>query len=86
MIKIDNEKLKNSLKDRDKIINSLYEEDIDDEQLEKLNLLNNLPPLERDIFFLHTVYGTNYTAEVYGCSTRLIQYKIKEIKQKLNLI
>ncbi len=84
MIKIDNEKLKDLLKDRDVILNSLYDEDIDDTQYNKLKYLKSLKPLDLDIFYLCIIYGTTFTSRIYGCSVRLLQYKIKEIKDNLN--
>lgn len=84
MIKIDNEKLKDLLKDRDVILNSLYDEDIDDTQYNKLKYLKSLKPLDLDIFYLCTLYGTTYTSKIYGCSVRLLQYKVKSIKDNLN--
>lgn len=84
MIKIDNEKLKDLLKDRDVILSSLYDEDIDDTQYNKLKYLKTLKPLDLDIFYLCTLYGTTYTSKIYGCSVRLLQYKVKSIKDNLN--
>lgn len=84
MIKIDNEKLKDLLKDRDVILSSLYDEDIDDTQYNKLKYLKSLKPLDLDIFYLCTLYGTTYTSKIYGCSVRLLQYKVKSIKDNLN--
>lgn len=84
MIKIDNEKLKDLLKDRDLILTSLYDEDIDDTQYKKLEYLKTLKPLDLDIFYLCTIYGTSFTSKIYGCSMRLLQYKVKEIKDNLN--
>lgn len=87
MIKeLDNEKLKSYLKGRDEIIQSILQtEEFDDEKLEHFNrLYNTLTPLEFDILYLHTLYGLTTTAELYGCSKRLINYKVKDIKEKLH--
>lgn len=86
MIKvIDNDKLLNHLKDRDTLYKSILDtEDFDDEKLNQFNSIFTLPQLEQDILYLHTIYGLRTTAELYGCSTRMINYKIKDIKQKLH--
>lgn len=87
MIKeLDNEKLKSYLRNRDEIFQSiLTTEDFDDEKLKQFNRIYTiLTPLEFDILYLHTLYGLTTTAELYGCSKRLINYKIKDIKEKLH--
>lgn len=84
--KLDNERLKSYLKNRDEIFQSiLTTEDFDDEKLNQFNrIYTNLSQLEFDILYLHTLYGLTTTAELYGCSKRLINYKVKDIKEKLH--
>jgi hypothetical protein len=76
-----NEILKAALSDSKEIFNSiLSSEDLDDEQLAKLEQYNKLPQLHKDLLFLSSQYPVAEIALMYGVSRQYIYRLLNKIK------
>ena len=80
---IDNEKLKNALKDSKAVIESLNHYNCDDEELEKIQKFHKLTQLEKDIMYLSCIMSVVEVAELYGCSRQYIYKVLRQAKEKL---
>lgn len=85
---IKNDELLRLISQRDAIFQGIeLEEHFDDERLEKWREFKvnyeKLTPMQKDIWYLHTIIGTGKTAALMQVSKRFIQLKMKEIKKCL---
>ena len=84
-IQFDNERLKNALNGFKQIVDNLSSTDIDDEELQKVKIFQQMRSTDQAIFYLYHLYGGTTAAEILGVS-RTYVYKIvgdvnKKIKQ-----
>lgn len=85
---IENDELLRLLSQRDAIFQGIeLEEHFDDERLKKWREFRvnyeKLTPMQKDIWYLHSIIGTSKTATLMQVSKRFIQLKMREVKKCL---
>lgn len=91
MIKqMNNDILKNALKDRDLYFKSIEENeigDMEDSDVQKYyifkNKYNTLSPLEKDLWYLETQYKRVQIAQMYNVSRGYITILLKKLHEKI---
>lgn len=85
--KVNNDKLKLALQDRDidiqNMIDYMQDIDIDDEQLEKVNKYMKLSQFQKDLLYLTTKHPVSQIANMYQVSTTHIYNTLKKINKIL---
>lgn len=83
-IKFDNERLKNSLTDFRFIVENLSSADIDDEELRKVKIFQQMRSTDQSIFYLYTLYGGTEAADILGVSRTYVYKIVGDVCKKLN--
>lgn len=86
--KINNDKLKAALQNRDETIKNMYfyineEANLDDEQMIKVAKYIKLSQFQKDLLYLTTNYSVAEIADMYQVSTTHIYNTLKKIKKIL---
>lgn len=79
------EAIKELLKDRDEVYNSMLNNtfDFDDEELKRINKVKELERWEFDILYLSSKMSVKEVAELYTCSTTHVYNILNSIQKKL---
>lgn len=81
---INNDELKEALKDSKEVFNAINSfTDCDDEQLAKIQKFNLLTQFEKDLMYLCATHSVIEVAGLYGCSRQYIYKLLDKIKNKL---
>lgn len=83
-IKFDNTRLKNSLTDFRFIVENLSSADIDDEELRKVKIFQQINPVQQSIYYLYNLYGGTTAAEILGVSRTYVYKIVGDVNTKLN--
>lgn len=83
-IQFDNERLKKSLTDFRFIVENLSSADIDDDELRKVKIFQQINPVHQAIYFLYVLYGGTEAAEILGVSRTYVYSVCHRVMKKLN--
>ena len=83
-IKFDNNRLKNALYGFRQIVDSLSAEDIDDDELRKVKIFQQMRSTDQSIFYLYNLYGGTEAAEILGVSRTYVYKIVGDVHKKLN--
>lgn len=83
-IQFDNERLKNALTDFRFIVEHLSAADIDDEELRKVKIFQQMRSTDQAIFYLYNLWGGTEAAEILGVSRTYVYSVCHRVIKKLN--
>lgn len=83
-IQFDNERLKNALNGFKQIVDSLSSTDIDDDELRKVKIFQQMRSTDQAIFYLYNLYGGTTAAEILGVSRTYVYKIVGDVCKKLN--
>lgn len=79
-----NQQLLDALKDSKDVISDIYELDLSDEELIRVNKYKKLSQFEKDLLYLISQHSVAEVANLYCCSRTHIYNNLKSIQKKLN--
>lgn len=83
-IQFDNARLKNALTDFRFIVEHLSSADIDDEELRKVKIFQQINPVQQSIYYLYNLYGGTTAAEILGVSRTYVYKIVGDVNEKIN--
>ena len=83
-IQFDNERLKNALTDFRFIVEHLSAADIDDEELRKVKIFQQMRSTDQAIYYLYHLYGGTEAADILGVSRTYVYKIVGDVMKKLN--